>query len=238
METKKIKTIKANKTKTKSKKRNSEVIYSYSNNSTLNKPNAAGSQDDSNSSDLDIRNEKISLDKECKKYFIKLFEFRIQPQSFFMTLWEQFIYNFFKRSKTKRSSNNANYKKKLFYLMDKCEAKIEDYFDFINILESIQEAKILKEIILDEHQKYLVNLYKRPLIYYDMPNGQWSDSVQQDNRIKSDSSLANDKVNIYTSLDVLFNQADAQHQKNRIYEDTPPSLKINENFINFIRKAE
>jgi hypothetical protein len=182
-----------------------------------------------NLSDVDISNNTANFHIEYKKYFIKLFGFRSESHKLYMTFWEQFLYNFFNRNMNKRKSIN-NYKQKLFYLLDKTEEKIEESFDYINILETVQEAKILKEIILEDHQKSLVDLYRRPLIYYERDDKFLDDSSKNNNK---NSSFAEEKVNIYSSLDVLFNKFTEEKLQNNYISN----IKTNENLINFIRKA-
>lgn len=179
---------------------------------------------------LDIENENADFSDYHKKFFIKLFELRSKPHKLYMTFWEQIYYNFFKQKKTKRSSIK-NYKQKLFYLLDKTDKKIEEYFDFVNILENIEEAKILKHIILEDHQKDLINLFKRPFVYYEREDNLFIDS---NSNIKRYPSHSEEKVNIHSCLDILFEKPDLE----KIYNLNDVKINLNQNLINFIRKAD
>jgi len=94
--------------------------------------------------------------KNKKKVFIQKLISKKKSEKLELSCLQKFKFLFFSCINLKRIKNNEDYK--LLMLMRLIDEKIENYFDYSNIIIITDELSILKEILLRDHQKLIVNL--------------------------------------------------------------------------------
>jgi len=114
-----------------------------------------------NLTDIDKQNKN---DKESQKriFYIKKLIQNKETDPLNMSCFQKFriILKCFLHTRNKKANINS----KLLMLYKEIDYKIENYFDFLNIIKNTEESNLLKNLLLNDKQRLLVELLRKPIL--------------------------------------------------------------------------
>lgn len=116
---------------------------------------------------------------------------------------------------------------KLETMMKKYDEQVESYFDYLNILKTYEQTKILIKILLSKHQRNLVNILENQVT----PEG------YNPNNFSTDDESEDSSYGMKSFISIIYNLNSERNLENRIITKRP-NVKINDNLLKFMRKLQ
>lgn len=177
-----------------------------------------------------IGDTNIDKDEYHKRYFVELLKFKIKKDKLGLSLLKQFKYNFCGFFYKKKHLNNNE--SKLYYLIDKYSEKTEACFDYLKLIKNYHETEILKDLLLEDYQKNILDIVKRKTI--EIPsNLNDIDNLYGENLNKKSADL--DKTRL---IEASIKKLIRKHNHEKKYIKRKPIIKINNNLVDYLRKNE
>jgi len=176
----------------------------------------------------DVNDPNFNQEKYHKKYFAKFLKNRVISDTFRLSFWQNMKLLCCKCCYSKNKL--ISYDSKLNFLINEYSKRAKKYLDYLNIIKNFEETEILIKVLLDEHQINLLELIKKQTI--EIPEN-FEEIQEEEFELLENKTIkcAQDDV-LLTSIETLFEKYkyEKRHNKKR------PILRINENFIELIRK--
>lgn len=172
---------------------------------------------------------------EIFRIFKKL-SIRLKGDELKLNLCEKFKITFSEIFCLRSKPNTKLYR--LYILMQHCNNRIENYFDFINLIESLEETKILKEMFLANHQALLLDVLKKQPVSIDLAKVEQKKLLNhnsQDNIKENKKSTNKYEYNsLISAIDMLYTSAQAKNKagkRNHIFNP-------DKNFLIYLNNLE
>jgi len=185
-----------------------------------------------------INDPLFNEDEYHKRYFIELSKSRSKRDTLTLSVCKQFKLNFcgcfYKKKNPKKG-----YDSQLYHLFDVYRKRIEAYFDYMKLINNYHETDFLREILLEEHQKNILEITKLKTIEIP-PNfdgsheSSFNDSVNPESIIISGGNKVA-AVTIEASIDSLFKK---YNKEKRYLKKKQSVIKVNHNLVNYLRRLK
>jgi len=129
-------------------------------------------------------------------------------------------------SKNKLKSHDS----KLNYLITEYTKKTLSYLDYLKMIKNYEETEILIKVVLDEHQIDSLELITKQTI--EIPESFEKMNNNKFELFENNTPKLEDYQYLLNSINTLFQKS--KYEKK--YKRKKPIVKVNENFINLIRK--
>lgn len=109
-----------------------------------------------------FKREKPEENVNIKDYYIQtLKNMRLKENIKFETEFKAY-FNWTKIVGYGKNKDSKNYKLKK--LLEKIQDKVEDYFDYLNVIRCIDELELIKSLIFDSHELPLISVMRIPIV--------------------------------------------------------------------------
>ena len=62
------------------------------------------------------------------------------------------------------SKDKSTDRYKMNILLDNCQKKIDDYFDYLNVIRSMDDLELIKKLIFEKHELPIISVMRMPII--------------------------------------------------------------------------
>lgn len=117
----------------------------------------------------------------------------------------------------------------LTYVINQYNKKIEEFFDYFKLIENLQEVYILKQILLDKHQRVLLDLIKKETLEFKN-----NDFIQKtgNKQIRYNNPKFQSRK-LISAIDTVYGNESIEVERCA----REPIIKLNSNFIKFFAKS-
>ena len=110
--------------------------------------------------DQSLKNDQIKND--LKNYYTQIIKNLLDRG--IIKLTSEFIWSFNYKQCCGYGKNKTSKHYKVNFLLEKLKNKIDDYFDYLNVIKCIDEFELVKNLVFDNHELPLISLMSIPTI--------------------------------------------------------------------------